>query len=93
MNVQDGNFHGLLSQVNKDGQEVHVSWHPNAGTKRLKFEHSDTFPARILEMPPAGTARFSNCDIVAQIYSRKVDPEASNAAKELSDLVTCNGES
>lgn len=92
--MQKSDYRRLLSQVNKDGQEVHVCrLSPKTGTKRLKLEDRDPFLAKILERPPVGRALFSSCDIVTEIYSRRVDPEANDAAAELSDLGTCDGES
>lgn len=97
--MQYGDFRRLLSEVNRDGQEVQIcrfkaaAWDPNAGTKRPKLEDRDPFPAKVLNKPPAGIALPPTCDIVTEIYPRRVGPEANDAAVKLSDLVTSDGKS
>lgn len=84
--------------LNKDGQEVQVlRFRPTpcdreSNSKKLTLKERDPFPARIIVAPPDGIALPSKCDIVAEIFPRRVDTEESDTASELSDLVTSVGE-
>ncbi|KAJ0116080.1 hypothetical protein J7T55_005026 [Diaporthe amygdali] len=87
-------FRKLMAVVNKSGQKVDVHrleplpWGPKSGERKPEFEEREPYPATILENPPAGIDLPSNCDIVAQMYPRKVDDETIGAADELSDPQT-----
>lgn len=96
--MQNDDSRNLLDVVNKDGQAVDIlrlepiHWYPDSGRKKPKLDGRDPFPAKIIMSPPFGMALLSSCEIVAEVFPRKVDPEAIDAASVSPDLVKSDGE-
>lgn len=84
----------LLDRVNKAGGEVQIlmnppiRWDPKGGKKKPKLDEREPFPARILSAPPAGINLPSNCDIVVEVFPRRIAKQAAGSDAVLSDKVT-----
>lgn len=97
IHVQGDDLQKLLDAVSRDGQELQVRREKpvqrdrKGNDKKPKLDEREPFPATILGTLPAGVISPSDCDMVAQVFQRRLSKNAIGADAVLSDLARSDG--